>query len=68
MSKLGWFLAGLVLGALAIVQVRDNPKAKAAADELYAAAKEFSSAVAEGYREREEELTKPKKPATSKKQ
>ena len=67
MSKLGWFLAGIGLGALTIIQVRDNPKAKAAADELYAAAKDFSNAVAEGYREREEELTKPKKSAGAKK-
>lgn len=55
------------MGALTIIQVRDNPKAKAAADELYAAAKDFSNAVAEGYREREEELTKPKKSAGAKK-
>ncbi|MEK9908427.1 MAG: hypothetical protein VW991_04695 [Aquiluna sp.] len=67
MSKLGWFLAGIGLGALTIIQVRDNPKAKAAADELYAAAKDFSNAVAEGYREREEELTKPKKSTGAKK-
>jgi len=59
MSKLGWFAAGLCLGALAVVQLRDNPKAQLALDEAIAAAKDFSQAVAAGYQEREAELTKP---------
>jgi len=59
MSKLGWFAAGLGLGALAVVQLRDNPKAQLALDEAIAAAKDFSQAVAAGYQEREAELTKP---------
>ncbi len=66
MSKLGWFAAGLGLGALAVVQLRDNPKAQLALDEAIAAAKDFSQAVAAGYQEREAELTKPaaaKRPA-----
>ena len=58
MGKFGWFLAGLGLGAVALKQMRDNPKAQQAVDELYAAAKDFGSAVMEGYSERETELTK----------
>ena len=59
MSKLGWFAAGLGLGALAVIQLRDNPKAQVALDEAIAAAKDFSQAVAAGYQEREAELSKP---------
>lgn len=74
MSKFGWFLAGLGVGALALKQYQENPKAQEAVDELYAAAKEFGAAVAAGYQERESELTKPapsnkpaaKRPATKK--
>ena len=66
MSKLGWFAAGIGLGALAVIQLRDNPKAQVALDEAIAAAKDFSQAVAAGYQEREAELTKPvAKPAAS---
>ena len=59
MSKLGWFAAGLGLGAIAVVQLRDNPKAQLALDEAIAAAKDFSQAVAAGYQEREAELSTP---------
>jgi hypothetical protein len=44
--------------------LRDNPKAQQAVDELYEAAKDFGAAVADGYREREEELNKPAKRST----
>ena len=72
MSKLGWFIAGIGLGALGLAQFRDNPKARDAVDELVAAAKDFSQAVIEGFEERETELSKPaakpapKKPAAKK--
>ena len=59
MSKLGWFLAGIGLGALGLAQFRDNPKAREAVDEIVAAAKDFSEALVQGYEERETELTKP---------
>ena len=65
MSRLSWFLAGIGLGACAVVQLRDNPKAQQAVDELYEAAKDFGAAVADGYREREEELSKPAKRTTT---
>ena len=72
MSKLGWFVAGIGLGALAVIQLRDNPKAQVALDEAIAAAKDFSQAVTAGYQEREAELAAPapkpvaKKPAAKK--
>jgi hypothetical protein len=67
MSKFGWFVAGVSLGALAAIQLRENPKAQAALDEAISAAKDFGNAVVEGYQEREAELAKPKpKPKTAK--
>lgn len=60
MSKLGWFIAGISIGAVAVIQLRDNPRAQAALDEAIEAAKDFGNAVAEGYQEREAELQKPK--------
>ena len=59
MSKLGWFAAGVGVGAFAVIQLRDNPKAQEAVDDAVAAAKDFGSAVAAGYKERESEQ-KPK--------
>lgn len=62
MSKLGWFVAGIAIGAVAVVQLRDNPKAQIALDEAIEAAREFGNAVAAGYQEREAELAAPKTP------
>ncbi|MEY4409037.1 MAG: hypothetical protein RLZ65_992 [Actinomycetota bacterium] len=59
MSKLGWFVAGISLGAITVIQLRDNPKAQVALDEAIEAAKEFATAVKEGYLEREAELEAP---------
>ena len=58
MSKFGWFLAGIGLGALALQQLRDNPEAHRLANDGKQAAKEFGEAVAEGFREREQEIRK----------
>jgi hypothetical protein len=66
MGKLGWFAIGIALGAIAAVQVRENPKAQAALDEALATAKEFGAAIAEGFQEREAELAKPKRKAPNK--
>ena len=68
MSKFGWLAVGIGLGALAVVQLRDNPKAQDALDEAVTAAKDFGNSVAEGYKEREAELNKtaPKRVATKK--
>jgi hypothetical protein len=60
MSKLGWLVAGVALGALAVLQYRDNPKAKQVMDGAVGTAKDFGAAVAEGFREREAELKKDK--------
>jgi hypothetical protein len=62
MSKLGWFVAGIAIGAVAVVQLRDNPKAQIALDDAIEVAREFGNAVAEGYQEREAELAAPKTP------
>ena len=64
MSRLGWFIAGIGMGALAVVQLRDNPRAQEAIDEIRIAAKDFSGSIAAGYQEREAEI---KKSAKSKK-
>ncbi len=60
MSKLGWLAVGAALGVLAVLQYRDNPKAKRVMDEAVGTAKDFGAAVAEGFREREAELKKDK--------
>lgn len=61
MSKFGWFVVGIGLGALTIVQLRDNPKAQEAVDEIRSAAKEFSASLADGYQERQAEIDKASK-------
>ena len=66
MSKFGWFVAGIGLGVLAVIQLRDNPKAQAALDEAITAAKDFGNAVAAGYVEREAELATPVPKTTAK--
>jgi hypothetical protein len=66
MSKLGWFLVGLGVGALGLAQYRDNPQTREAVDEVVTAAKDFSASIAEGYLEREAELKTPKKRPSAK--
>lgn len=66
MGKLGWFAIGIAIGAIAAVQVRENPKAQAALDDAVATAQEFGAAIAEGFKEREAELAKPKRKAPNK--
>lgn len=67
MSKFSWLAVGIGLGALAVVQLRDNPKAQDALDGAVAAAKDFGNSIAEGYSEREAELNKPAQKRTPKK-
>ena len=43
MSRFGWFVAGLGLGAFAAIQAKDNPQVRAAAHELLGAAKDVRS-------------------------
>ena len=59
MSRLKWFVAGIGLGILAVKQINENPKARKAFDDAVATAKEFGTAVADGFIERETELKKP---------
>jgi hypothetical protein len=66
MGKLGWFAIGIAIGAIAAVQVRENPKAQAALDDALATAQEFGAAIADGFKEREAELAKPKRKAPNK--
>lgn len=67
MKKLTWLITGIGLGYLFNQQLRENPKVQAAVNDMGDRAREFGDAVAEGFRERESELAKPKaasKPAT----
>lgn len=59
MSKFSWFALGLGLGALTVVQLRDNPKAQDALDGAVMAAKDFGNSIADGYNQRGAELNKP---------
>lgn len=67
MSKLGWFLVGIGVGAMGLIQYRDNPQAREAVDEAVSAAKDFGASIAEGYQEREAEIKAPKKRPAAKK-
>lgn len=66
MRKLFWLVSGISLGLVLAKQIEQNPAAKAIANDVERAAREFGNAVVEGFREREEELS-PKKPAPASK-
>jgi hypothetical protein len=64
MNKLFWLIAGVAIGAVVAKQIEENPQARKAYEEAKASLQEFADAVAEGYKDRETELTKPaRKPA-----
>ena len=66
MNKFFWLIAGVAIGAVAARQINENPQARKAYEEAKASLQEFADAVAEGYKERETELAKPRrKPAAS---
>ena len=66
MNKLFWLIAGVAIGAVAARQINENPQARKAYEEAKASLQEFADAVAEGYKERETELAKPRrKPAAN---
>ena len=66
MNKLFWLIAGVAIGAVAARQINENPQARKAYEEAKASLQEFADAVAEGYKERETELAKPRrKPAAT---
>jgi hypothetical protein len=64
MRKLFWLVSGISLGLVLAKQIEQNPAAKAIANDVERAAREFGNAVVEGFREREEELA-PKRPAAA---
>lgn len=64
MRKLFWLVSGISIGLVLAKQIEQNPAAKAVANDVERAAREFGNAVVEGFREREEELA-PKKPASA---
>lgn len=57
MKKLFWLVAGIATGMAVAKQIETNPKAKALADDVKRTAIEFGTAFAEGFAERESELT-----------
>jgi hypothetical protein len=60
-KKLIWFIAGIAIGAVAAKQIEENPVAKKAYEEAKGSVQEIRDAVLQGYKEREAELTKPKR-------
>lgn len=64
MKKAFWLLTGIAAGLVIAKQLDENPKAQAVVDDAAKRAKEFGAAIAEGFREREAELSAPavKKP------
>jgi len=65
MRKLFWLISGISIGLVLAKRIEDNPAAKAIAEDVKKAAREFGTAVAEGFNERESELAKPRTAAKS---
>lgn len=63
MKKFFWFVVGITVGAMAIKQVKENPKAKELADDVSDRAKAFANSVTEGFRDREAEISAASRPA-----
>ena len=66
MNKLFWLIAGVAIGAVVAKQIEENPQARKAYEEAKASLQEFADAVAEGYKERESELAKPRREPSAK--
>ena len=66
MKKAFWFITGIAAGLVAAEQLKNNPKAKAIADDVLAKVRELGDVAAEGFREREAEIAAEKKPASTK--
>jgi hypothetical protein len=66
MKKAFWFITGIAAGLVAAEQLKNNPKAKAIADDVLAKVRELGDVAAEGFREREAEIAAEKKPAAPK--
>ena len=50
-----WLISGIAIGLVAARRLSENPKAQAVVDDAARRAKEFGTAVAEGFKERESE-------------
>lgn len=66
-----WLISGIAIGLVAARRLSENPKAQAVVDDAARRAKEFGTAVAEGFNERESETvakktTPAKKPVARK--
>jgi hypothetical protein len=62
-----WLISGIAIGLVAARRLAENPKAQAVVDDAARRAKEFGTAVSEGFKEREAEVTAaPKKPVARK--
>ena len=66
MKKAFWFITGIAAGLVAAKQLQENPKTKAIVDDVMVRVRELGDVVAEGFREREAELSAEKKPAATK--
>lgn len=58
-----WLISGIAIGLVAARRLSESPTAQAVVDDAARRAKEFGTAVAEGFKEREAELSAPKKAA-----
>ncbi len=63
MKKLFWLISGIAVGMAVSKQIETNPKAKALADDVKRTAIEFGTAFADGFAERDAELSEGSKPA-----
>jgi hypothetical protein len=58
-----WLISGIAIGLVAARRLSESPTAQAVVDDAARRAKEFGTAVAEGFKEREAELSTSKAPA-----
>ena len=61
MKKILWFATGIAAGLAMAKRIAEDPKAQALVDDAAKRARDFGSAVSEGFKERETELAAPKK-------
>ena len=59
-----WLISGIAIGLVAARRLAENPKAQAVVDDAARRAKEFGTAVSEGFKEREAEISATPKKAT----
>lgn len=52
-----WLISGIAIGLVAARRLAENPKAQAVVDDAARRAKEFGTAVSEGFKEREAEIS-----------